>query len=89
MNTVQRFFRRYIVSTVGIVLLFLMVNIALFVVILITGSVSGTDPSFSLRDFSSRVVWRDGQWTADDTARSMLQAQSAWAMLLREDGDVV
>ena len=29
MNAVQRFFRRYILSTVGIVLLFFAVNIAL------------------------------------------------------------
>ena len=33
MNAVHRFFRRYILSTVGIVLLFLAVNIALFLAI--------------------------------------------------------
>lgn len=89
MNTVQHFFRRYILSTVGIVLLFLTVNIALFFVILITGSMSGRDTSFSVRDFSDHVVLQDGKWVADDTALSMLQEQSAWAMLLNEDGDVI
>ena len=89
MNTVQHFFRRYILSTVGIVILFLTVNIALFFVILITGSMSGRDTSFSVRDFSDHVVLRDGKWIADDTALSMLQEQSAWAMLLNEDGDVI
>jgi len=88
-NTVQHFFRRYILSTVGIVILFLTVNIALFFVILITGSMSGRDTSFSVRDFSDHVVLRDGKWIADDTALSMLQEQSAWAMLLNEDGDVI
>ena len=89
MNTVQRFFRRYIISTVGIVILFLVVNIALFFVIILTGSMSGADPSFSVRDFSDHVVMQDEKWVADDTSLSMLQEQSAWAMLLNEEGDVI
>ena len=89
MNAVHRFFRRYILSTVGIVLLFLAVNIALFLAIILAGSMSGADTAFSVRDFSDHVVLRDGKWVADDTALSMLQEQSAWAMLLNEDGDVV
>ncbi|RHA48814.1 sensor histidine kinase [Blautia obeum] len=89
MNTVQRFFRRYIFSTIGIVILFLVVNIALLFAIIIAGGMSGADTSFSVRDFSDHVVLRDGKWVADDTALSMLQEQSAWAMLLNEAGDVV
>ncbi len=89
MNTVQRFFRRYIISTVGIVILFLAVNLALFFVIIITGSMSGTDISLSIRDFSDHVVLQNKKWVADNTALSMLQEQSAWAMLLNEEGDVV
>ena len=56
MNAVQRFFRRYILSTVGIVLLFFAVNIALLFVIIIAGGMSGADTSFSVRDFSDHVV---------------------------------
>lgn len=90
MNTVQRFFRRYIFSTVGIMILFLAVNIVLLFAIMIAGNMSGSDPSFStISDFSDRIVFRDGNWMADDAALSMLQEQSAWAMLLEEDGDVV
>lgn len=89
MNAVQRFFRRYILSTVGIVLLFFAVNIALLFVIIIAGGMSGANTSFSVRDFSDHVVLQDGKWVADDTALSMLQEQSAWAMLLNEDGDVI
>ena len=89
MNAVQRFFRRYIVSTVGIVILFLTVNIALFFSILIAGSMSGSDAVFSVETFSNHIVWQDETWAADDTALSMLQEYTAWAMLLNEDGDVV
>ena len=89
MNTVKRFFRRYIFSTIGIMILFLSVNIALLFTILIIGSMSGSDKSFSVRDFSDHVVLQDGTWTANDDTLSMLEEQSAWAMLLDEDGDVV
>ena len=89
MNAVQRFFRRYIVSTVGIVILLLTVNIALFFTILIAGSMSGSDAVFSVETFSNHIVWQDETWAADDTALSMLQEYTAWAMLLNEDGDVV
>lgn len=89
MNTVQRFFRRYIFSTVGIMILFLNVNIVLFLAIIIVGSMSGSDAAFSVSVFSDHIVLQDGKWVADDAALSMLEDQSAWAMLLDEDGDVV
>ena len=89
MNTIQRFFRRYIFSTVGIVLLFLFVNIALIFTILVVGSMSNSDVVFSVRQFSDHITKQGGYWTADDTALSMLQEKSAWAMVLSENGDVV
>ena len=84
MNTVQRFFRRYIFSTVGIMILFLAVNIVLLFAIMIAGNMSGSDTSFSVSDFSDHIVFQGGSWAADDAALSMLQEQSAWAMLLRK-----
>lgn len=89
MNAVERFFRQYILSTVGIMILFLAVNLALLFAILIAGSMSGADASFSVRDFSDHVVLQEGNWAASDAALASLQEQSAWAMLLNEAGDVV
>lgn len=89
MNTVQLFFRRYILSTVGIILLFLAVNIALFFAVLIFGSMSGSDAVFSVEAFSNHVVYQDETWVADNIASSMLEEHAAWAMLLNEEGDVV
>ena len=89
MNTVQRFFRRYIFSMVGIMVLFFAVNVALLSAIMIAGSMSGSDSSFSIGEFSDHVILQGGNWVADDAAISMLREESAWAMLLNEDGDVV
>lgn len=89
MNAVRRFFRRYIFSVVGIMLLYLFVNIALILAVLVGGSMSVPEGSLSARDFSDHVVLRDGMWMADDAALTLLREQGAWAMLLNEDGDVV
>ncbi len=53
MNLVQRFFRRYIFSMIGILVLFLAVNFVLVVAIVIAGYMSGSDEAFSVQVFPS------------------------------------
>ena len=52
MNPVQRFFRRYIFSTIGILALFFVVNIALVLSVMVAGYMSGTDNGLSVRSVS-------------------------------------
>ena len=76
MNPVRRFFRRYIVSTIGIVLLFFTVNLLLFLAVLSAGYLSGTKDIFSVERLSEHigpVPGRDGVWEADETARRLLE----------------
>ena len=89
MNPVQRFFRRYIFSTIGILALFFVVNIALVLSVMVAGYMSGTDNGLSVREVSGHVTQQGGTWTADDTALALLQEHDAWAMLLDESGTVV
>lgn len=89
MNPVQRFFRRYIFSTIGILALFLVVNLLLILTVLTAGYMSGTDNGLSVWSVSSHVTEQGGIWTADDTALALLQEHDAWAMLLDESGAVV
>ena len=89
MNPVQRFFRRYIFSTIGILALFFVVNIALVLSVMIAGYMSWTDNGLSVRSVSSHVTEQGGVWTADDTALALLREHDAWAMLLDESGTVV
>ena len=72
MNPVQRFFRRYIFSTIGILTLFFVVNIALALGVMIAGYMSGTDNGLSVREVSGHVTEQAGTWTADGTALAML-----------------
>ena len=89
MNPVQRFFRRYIFSTIGILALFLVVNLLLILSVMIAGYMSGRDNGLSVREVSGHVTEQGGVWIADDTALALLQEHDAWAMLLDESGAVV
>ena len=89
MNPVQRFFRRYIFSTVGILALFFAVNIALVLGVMVAGYMRGTDNGLSVREVSGHVTEQAGTWTADGTALALLREHDAWAMLLNESGAVV
>lgn len=89
MNPVQRFFRRYIFSTIGILALFFVVNLLLILGVLIAGYMSGTDSGLSVQSVSSHVTDQDGVWVADDTVPAILRDHDAWAMLLNEEGTVV
>ena len=89
MNPVQRFFRRYITSTIGILLLFFAVNIALLLGILTAGYMSGPEEEVSIQEIQAHLTLRDGIWTADETVAVSLQENDAWAMLLDQNGAVI
>ena len=90
MNKFERFFRRYIFSTVGIILLFLFVNILLvasFFVIAYLGNVKNSN--FPIEDFSKHITETNGQLHADTWAEGILNDANAWAMILDEHGDTI
>ena len=90
MNAVERFFRRYILSTVGILVLFFTVNLLLlgtFALILYLNGAA--DSSFPTEEFSGHIVLQNGELTADASAQELLQHAKAWAMILRDDGKVI
>lgn len=88
MNAVQRFFRRYIFSTIGIVLLFFGVNLLLIIGIMLLGSASGSDTSFSVEEFSDQLSFQNGAWEIEDSELQLLEENCAWAMLLNDNGTV-
>ena len=90
MNTVEQFFRHYIVSTIGIFLLFVCVNLALlagfFAFTYASGAAEGTFPT---EEFSNHIVERENGLEADTEAINMLRDAGAWAMILNDDGTVI
>lgn len=90
MNTVERFFRRYIFSTIGIIALFFAVNLILLGSFFIIAYLNGVaDSNFPIEDFSSHIVYGDGKLTADTQALETLHDSNAWAMILNDNGTVI
>lgn len=90
MNTSDRFFRRYIVSTVGSIVLFLVVNILLaasYFVVAYFGNVKSSN--FPIEDFSRLITVTDSQFMVDTQAEELLNNANAWAMILDDNGNAV
>ena len=90
MNAVERFFRRYIFSTIGIIALFFAVNLLLVGMFFIIAYLNGVaDSNFPIEDFSNHIVVEDGKLSADTQALEILHHADAWAMILNDDGTVI
>lgn len=89
MNTAERFFRRYISSTIGIVVLFVAMNLLLAGAYLVIFNFNNAAAAhFPTENFSNHVT-NDGIFTADRQAQEMLHGANAWAMILDDNGTVV
>lgn len=90
MNTVERFFRRYIFSTIRIIVLFFAVNVLLAGAFFFIAYLNGVaDSNFPIEDFSSHVIALNGKLTADIQALEILHHANAWAMILNDDSTVI
>lgn len=90
MNAVERFFRHYILSTVGILALFLCVNLALSVAFFAFIYANGvTDRTFSIERFSNHITYSETGFEADADVLDALHEADAWAMILDDNGTVV
>lgn len=90
MNTIERFFRRYIFSTVGILLLFFFANAFLMLILLSVLHFGGVlDGGFPVEEFSEHISSQNGILTSDAEAKKLLSEENAWAMILDDTGRVI
>lgn len=89
MNSVQRFFRKYFLSTIGVLLLFLVVNIVLAGVILITAANNSMDSHLPISKLAAMVTVTDGIISTTQDFSEKLADNNAWAMLLNDSGTVI
>lgn len=91
MNQIERFFRRYILSTAGILILFFFVNVLLLIAFFtMTDIYNNTDSkAFSIEEFARHLSYENGTWNADAQAMDMLESKNAWAMILDDSGQVI
>ena len=87
---IKHFFRRYILSAIGILMLFIAVNVFLILAILsVLFFNGGLDRSFPVDELSEHISNRDGHLTSDTVAQKLIREENAWAMILDDTGRVI
>lgn len=89
MTTVQHFFRKYFFSTVGILLLFLFLNIVLVCTIFITAANRSDDSHVPVEKLAGMVSETDGNFNVMPKFNDILKKNNAWAMILNDSGSVI
>ena len=89
MNPVQRFFRKYLLSTIAALALFLLINLVLVAAIRVIADYLTSAPSLSVSDLSDMVSEVNGVIEAEPDAARILSENHAWAMLLDDGGTVI
>ncbi|MDD4850102.1 MAG: HAMP domain-containing sensor histidine kinase [Gemmiger sp.] len=89
MNAVQRFFRKYFLSTVGILLLFFAVNILLLGIVATAAYSNSNTPDIPVGQLAAMVTETGGSIHAAQAVSSTLAERDAWAMLLDDGGTVI
>lgn len=89
MSAAKRFFRRYILSTAGILVAFFVVNLLLIGSFFFLETLGGAKTAnFPISTFTAHVTAQKGRWQADQQALTLLRQENAWAMLLDDVGRV-
>ena len=87
MNGVERFFRRYVFSTLGLLALLFAANVAVLAGLLLVGEMT-VPTAFSITAFCDNLTGSGGDWKVNVVGQQMLDEREAWAMVLDPAGQV-
>ena len=91
MNNIQRFFKRYVHSSVKLFCFFILINIVLFVVLAVVSSSRGShSPTQLLEQVSADLQQSEESYRLSENTAIQMTKENAWCMLISNDtGDVV
>ncbi len=90
MKTVERFFRKYLLTMIGIILLFLLLNLLLYLSLLAWAWKTSGGPEISVHEvWASVTVDEGGSLMAAEGLEEELKENDSWAMILDDTGAVV
>ena len=92
MKPVERFFRKYFLSMVGIIALFLLLNVVLFFSVLIWAWQTSTSetPDLSINEICDSIMMdEEGHFAAAEGLSGLLEENHAWVMILDDAGTVI
>ena len=83
MKLAKRFFKKYLLSTLIILILFFVLNIILICGTLLMAWNNSTDPDIPVQTISKNITLNvDGTISSTDYIENILKNKSAWAMIL-------
>lgn len=89
MKSAYRFFRKYLLSTALILILFCIVNVFLIYSVLLFAENKSSTPDISLESICDGIhLQSDGTIIVDDLTSDTLRQRNAWAMMIDNDGAV-
>ncbi len=89
MESAYRFFRKYLLATALILMLFFVVNVFLVFGVLLFAENKSSAPDISIESIRDGIhLQSDGSIIADDFTYNTLRQKKAWAMILDNDGMV-
>ena len=91
MNNVQRFFKRYVHSSVRLFCFFIFVNIALFIALtVISGSQGSHSPTQLLEAITEDLQQSAGSYILSDNTIAKMEQENVWCMMIsNESGNVL
>ena len=89
MNSIHKFFRKYIFSVIKALLLFFIINISIIILTLIIIKWNSTPlTKFSIEEFSMNIEKNGQGYTANDEALEILDKLNAWSMVIENTGKI-
>ena len=91
MNNVQRFFKRYVYSSVRLFCFFIFVNIALFIALtVISGSQGSHSPTQLLEAITEDLQQSASSYVLSDNTIAKMEQENVWCMMIsNESGNVL
>ena len=91
MNNVQRFFKRYVYSSVRLFCFFIFVNIALFIALtVISGSQGSHSPTQLLETITEDLQQSASSYVLSDNTIAKMEQENVWCMMIsNESGNVL
>lgn len=90
MNTINKFFRKYLCSSIIILLLFLGINFIGGIVFLTAVKTHTIDSDNEINEIAQGISQnKEGQISIEENAQKLLSDKESWAMILDETGNVI
>ncbi|MBM7686225.1 sensor histidine kinase [Defluviitalea raffinosedens] len=90
MELAYRFFRKYFISTIFLLLFFLLFNMLLIIGVLLFANINSNHLEMPVKTISNLISVNDkGDIYSEDAVGKLLDQKQAWAMLLNDYGTVI